>query len=447
MNSVLLVIPPGMPGTTPNREGASGLGAVEPTPDAFRYPPHTVASVGACLRNDGLHVSALDAVALGLDRDQCLARVREAQPAIVAVFVSWATREVDIRFLKDLGDDTVTGKVVAFGPGARFIERERMVADVRLDGEPELAMVSLCRGLFEGREVPAIVSAGEMSGYDSEGLISDLDDLPVPAWELLPIDRYPFLSILSSRGCDHGCGWCPYIVVQGQHYRPRSPASVVHELRHLVQRFHPARIIFRDPVFARDRERLVAICHQILGDPVLQPGRNLKWECETQPEHLDVRLVRLMSLAGCIGIKVGLETTDADLLSREGRVAGEEQAAAYLARAAALARECEGVGIAYRVFVMAGLPGQTIDAARETAGFVTALRPQGLSVKRFKAYPDIRSRVDGLPTEAEVRQQMELLQGAREAIASQPQRRPSRWRRALVRRVYRLQARLCTWRG
>jgi len=53
MPRILLLVPPGLPGMTPNPEGSSGLGGVEHTPRGFRYPPHTVATVAAAVRDAG----------------------------------------------------------------------------------------------------------------------------------------------------------------------------------------------------------------------------------------------------------------------------------------------------------------------------------------------------------------------------------------------------------
>ena len=97
---IVLVVPPGLPGTTPNHEGASGLGAVEPHEAGFRYAPHTVATMAAVLRDGGYEVTVLDATACGLDETAAVKAVLDARPRVVGVFVSWATREADQSFLR-----------------------------------------------------------------------------------------------------------------------------------------------------------------------------------------------------------------------------------------------------------------------------------------------------------------------------------------------------------
>lgn len=438
---VALVVPPAPEGMSPNREGASGLGALEAGSGGFRYPPQTTAQCAAGLAQIGIEPLLIDAPAMGWETDETLARLQEAGTAIVALQVSWATAEVDGAFCRALRAGLPEVTVVAYGAATRWIAPETLGADVLLEGEPDLALVDVCRRLLAGETLPAVVQSSESPGHDAEGYVDDLDGLPRPAWDLLPTERYPFMTVLSSRGCDHGCDWCPYAVAQGTRYRARSAESVVEELVWMVKTFSPKRIVMRDPVFARDRERVAAICHGILRHGSLHPGRNLSWECETRPDHLDAQLVRLMALAGCTGIKAGLETADADLLVAHGRVTDAQAAAAYLQRGASLARECANLGVAYRLYTMVGLPGQTEESVRETAGFVTALRPHTLTTKPFKVYPGIACQRPSAPKD-QIARQIELMEQARSRLAELPQRTPSRWSRALARKIYRLQARL-----
>ena len=434
---VALVVPPGLPGTTPNREGASGLGSVEPGPGGFRYPPHTCAVVAAAVRDAGYGVVAIDGVALGHDVDQCVHATLASEPALIGVFVSWATREADQLFLTSLqGDQGSSAPVVAFGISTRFMHEHLSDADHVLEGEPELAFPEFCTRILGARSsLPRAVAPAYLGldGHDDQGLIIDLDPLPYPAWDLFPTGRYPFLTLLSSRGCEDSCSWCPYIVAQGRHFRTCSPPRVVAEIRDVVRLFQPQRVVFRDPVFALDRDRVAEICHRIIRDPILRPGKVLRWECESRPEHLDRPLLRLMSLAGCVGIKVGLETTDPEVLYRERRLVQGRCAEAYLARVAALARDCARLGIACRLFVLAGLPAQTAQMARETARFVRALHPHSLTLKTVKPYPG--SQLPSAPesSEEEIRAQVAALWDAQSGVAGHRPTQVHRWWRGLER--------------
>jgi radical SAM superfamily enzyme YgiQ (UPF0313 family) len=442
MARIALVIPPGLSGTTANPEGAAGLGAVEETPGAFRYPPHTVATVASVLRTGGDEVRIVDAEALGLDADGAVQAALDSEPELIGVFVSWATQESDRAYLAALRAKGALGvPVVAFGPSTRHMPQALADADLILEGEAELAFGVLSRrALSEPAGLERVVTPEALGvpSYDAHGLLRDLNTLPIPAWDLVPLERYSCVSILNSRGCGEACNWCPYVVAQGRRFRACSPERVLSELRELVSRYQPRRIVFRDPAFAFDRARVEGICRAIRASRELHPGKDLLWECESYPEHLDSDLLGEMSLAGCMGVKVGLESTDAGLLYRGERVRAESDVSAYLAHVARLAGDCARKGIACRLFVMVGLPWQTVEAARETAVFVGTLPIDTLTVKRFKGYPGLKVSQRTQPSEEEVRAQEAAFQEVQRALLERPTRPAKGWRRAMEHVLARL---------
>jgi radical SAM superfamily enzyme YgiQ (UPF0313 family) len=410
---VLLVIPPGLAGTTPNREGAAGLGTVSQGEQGFCYPPHTVAAVASALVAGGHSVVVLDAVAEGLSLaekgrspavERVLALCAKSRVDLVGVFVSWATREADATFLMTLkrvrdearlrgadGEGKVT-PVAAFGVGVAHMSEELLAADHVLEGEPELSFVALASRVAEGASLSWALTPHNLGqdGYDDEGLLSDLDALPFPAWDRLDHSLYPYLTVLGSRGCTGGCCWCPYVVAQGRRFRACSAERVVDELAHLVKHYAPPRIVLRDPVMAHDRGRVEALCAAIARHRTLAPGRNLLWECESRPEHLDPALLRRMNLAGCVGIKIGLETLDEELLATLGRLQPGWDGERYRRHLATVVRACQVTGIAPRLFALTGLPGQTAAMVAEVNRFAARLGVADLALQQLKRYPGHR---------------------------------------------------------
>jgi hypothetical protein len=414
---VNLVNPPSAPGTLANREGAAGMGVVYPSPEAFCYPPHTLATVASSLREAGYQVRAFDGVtgALPFTPAQNAGRTASADRGgrpergwsteladadFIAVFVSYASLDTDLAFIEGLRPQTAA-TLVAFGPAMRFVGEQVLSCapvDAVLVGEAEgfcAAALQYLEARTGSREPQALTpqrlqsscpaqNAGWSTDCDAEGFVCDLDALPFPAWELLPYERYKLLSVFTSRGCPDRCAYCPYAAAQGHHLRTRSVENVLAELAWLSERFRPGRLVFRDPVFAHDRERVVAIC-----EGILRRGLHLSWECESRPEHFDTELLRLMQRAGCQWIKIGLETTDSQVLQKLRRVGSAEEASAYLQHVAEVVRACTNMELQCRAFVMAGLPGQDLQMAQRTREFLEQLKPTALNVKAFERYPGI----------------------------------------------------------
>jgi radical SAM superfamily enzyme YgiQ (UPF0313 family) len=387
---VTLINPPSPAGLTANREGAAGLGYLDHAPAGFAYPPQTIAQVAAVLRQESWTVRALDAVGEGWNLQETL-QAWPTETAVCGVFVSYDTLQADLDFLAALRREKPGAPIIAFGPATRYIQEpleQSGVAGILL-GEAErsfgaAALESLRRGTSAETLTFSPTSLG-LAGYDAEGLLRDLDSLPHPAWELLPVSRYRFLTVMSSRGCGDLCRFCPYVAAQGARFRARAPEGVVEELAWLQKTFSPSRIVFRDPAFAWDQARVEGICRLIL-----ERRLRLNWECESRPEHFDEPLLRLMKRAGCEGVKIGVETVSEELLHSLARLEPEQDAESYREHVGELARVCCEIGLRCRLFVMLGLPGQDQAALDETLRWLEGIGPEVLNVKIFQTYPGIR---------------------------------------------------------
>lgn len=404
------------------------MGVVYPQVGAFFYPPHTLAVAAARLRDAGHWVQTYDGVVEEHGPDL-------SQQEVVGVFVSYASLDTDITFIAALRRQT-PARLIAFGPAMRFVGEHvlaRAPVDAVLIGEAEGFFVAATEHLV-GEEFssgarklgPGTVDA---AGYDEQGLLQNLDVLPIPAWDLLPWTTYPLLTVLSSRGCPDRCAYCPYAAAQGHRFRARSLESVLGELEYLHGQFRPSRLVFRDPVFAHDRERVVRMCHEML-----KRGLSLNWECESRPEHFDTELLRLMKRAGCQWVKIGLETTEETLLVRLCRAASLSEARAYVQHVAGVVEACRTVGLRCRLFVMAGMPGQDVTMAERTRRFVEELRPTALNVKLCEPYPG--TSLPG-PTYDDHQAQLEVLHEAQATLQSaQPAPglfvRSKRWLRRIL---------------
>ncbi len=389
MTHVILINPPSPSDHAANREGTAGMGVVGAQANDFVYPPQTLATVAAVLRANDYEVTCIDAVAEKLDTTAAIARLPATnEPLDVGVFVSQATRRIDMEFIDALAATGLAGEIIAFGPAMRFIGPDVMAhSDVTAVamGEAETALLS------------TLQMAAHEAGGDEDTWIAgpaavdaDPNTLPRPAWDLLPHELYPFLTLQAGRGCDDNCAYCPYVASEGHGRSVRTPEAVVDELAWLARTYPKPRYLFRDIVFAADRAWVEGFCRQV-NDRHLE----VAWECESRPEHFDLGLLRSMARAGCTTIKIGVETLDDDLLANMGRLRAGESADDYRQRVREVLHACEQVGIGCRVFVMIGLPGETDSARTRTREFLAQMRPPYLSVKIYRPYAGVRVEEEG----------------------------------------------------
>lgn len=108
----------------------------------------------------------------------------------------------------------------------------------------------------------AFLSGDELRINEPRTPIENLDELPLPARDLIDMDRYlevweadngySSLTIATSRGCPFGCEWCRE-AVHGDGFRQRSPESVANEVRELNETYDITRLRFVDDVDGIDR--------------------------------------------------------------------------------------------------------------------------------------------------------------------------------------------------
>jgi radical SAM superfamily enzyme YgiQ (UPF0313 family) len=104
--------------------------------------------------------------------------------------------------------------------------------------------------------------------------IENINDLPMPAYDLIPIKAYKnfdsmsrtgsahYMSLFSSRGCPYRCIYCHNIF--GKAFRSRSAENLYSEIRHLYDTYKICDFEILDDVFNLDRRRLMEFCDRII---------------------------------------------------------------------------------------------------------------------------------------------------------------------------------------
>ena len=388
---IAVVNPPNPLETVSNKDTMGGFGQLYPAGAPSRMPPLDIPHAAAVLRQRSIPMEVVECLGSGLDQDQFISRIEQLQPDIIAVRTSLPTFDWDMGVVTRAQECT-GASIILFGPCMSYLHGEALQHDAIdgiLLGEPELALAEIAvRGVAAHH--PHLVTRGDRSGATTQAaVVEDLDSLPFAAWDLMPYTAYsgaelmrditPFVTMQTSRGCPHGCLYCPYPVTQGRRLRYHSVQRVVEEMRWLQDRLGVRAVLFRDPEFALNRERIVTLCEAMVSHDI-----KIAWRCETRIENLDPELVRLMSRAGCIGLNMGVESFDEEVLrSLRRRHVSHERAQAVIA-------EARKAGIGTFCFFILGLPGETIRSSLDTISSALALGCDHLQFTTATPYPGTR---------------------------------------------------------
>ena len=197
--------------------------------------------------------------------------------------------------------------------------------------------------------------------------VEDLDTLPIPRHELLPLDRYrlPFVHgryifVVTSRGCPAGCRFCIKHVTYQNTFRLRSPEHILQEVWKLVE-LGTTNIHFEADLFTLNRDQVVGLCNAILDE---KPP--IRWTCNSRVDFVDEELLRLMARAGCWLISWGIESGSPEILKRCHKGIDPERVEETL-------RWSKAAGIRNWGYFILGLPGETEETIAQTIAFAKKL--------------------------------------------------------------------------
>jgi radical SAM superfamily enzyme YgiQ (UPF0313 family) len=231
------------------------------------YFPLGLLYLAAFLRESGFLVEIFDGTFMHGDQDFVTALAKH-QPKIVGITAVKPNGEKVLQLAEIAKENgafvTVGGPDPTYSPEA-YLKNQSV--DLVVHHEGELTLLEVLELLRDGQlvttslvDLPGIAyrdEYGELVVNPRRHYLLNLDQLPLPARDLVDIEKYlqvwreqngyASLSISVSRGCPYGCKWCADSV-HGQDFRIRSVESVVAEVQSLIQNYDIDRLRVVDDV-------------------------------------------------------------------------------------------------------------------------------------------------------------------------------------------------------
>jgi radical SAM superfamily enzyme YgiQ (UPF0313 family) len=191
--------------------------------------------------------------------------------------------------------------------------------------------------------------------------VENLDDLPMPAWDLINLNSYqmpligePFLMIAPIRGCPYLCTFCTCQTYYGAKIRKASVARVLEEIRRNIREFGVRNFFFWADTFTIDRRYTEELCKALIGS-----GLDIRWTCNSRIDTVNEHLLGLMKQAGCWMLSFGIESFDQRILDgvKKGMKAEKIRPTVEAAKR---------VGLKVVGHIIFGLPGETEETLENT---------------------------------------------------------------------------------
>ncbi len=305
-----------------------------------------------------LHV--LDCRALELSESQMLEEIGKIKPDIIhigdilhttggAAVVyrhNAAAKSIKERF----PDITIVAGGLVYASAPREILKRNPWIDFCITGEQDITFSELIHALEGNDDVSSIAGLafrknGEIVTTKYRDLIPELDELPFPAYDLFPMDRYVGLTYWkgytetwNSRGCPAGCSFCyewsqfdPRGKGDIKFFRMRSSKLVADELQLLYEKHNRNVICMMDDCFNASRTRMEEFLEEMLRRDL---GGKINWVfLGRAPYYLrDLDLFKDFRRAGCFMTLVGIEVTTNVELQEIGKKITVEQVKETIAK-------------------------------------------------------------------------------------------------------------------
>jgi len=233
----------------------------------------------------------------------------------------------------------------------------------------------LGRSLADVRGIAYFDEDGNYRKTERRIRIRNLDDIPLPSWEEIPIENYleaglgngtiqrRAFPMLASRGCPYTCTFCSSPSMWGIRWVSRNPKLVVDEIKFYIKRYNINHIDFNDLTTVINRAWIIEFCKLLISENL---GITWSLSSGTRSEALDHEVLDYMKRAGIERITYAPESGSNKTLERVKKKVNLERMTRSI-------RASVKVGIYSRANFIFGLPEQTKLEALESVAFATKL--------------------------------------------------------------------------
>lgn len=350
-------------------------------------PPLGIASIASYIKLHGYSVEILEANALNLNVQETIDLAISKTPELVGITATTSSFNISSEILEKIKRInvkilTVIGGAHASAAGSRLLD-ECPHIDVVIKGEGEIAFLNVLKN-YKTKNFSKIKGISyrnannEIIDNESNNEYVDINKIPLPAYELLPMEkyslpvhhigvgkkipRYPFFMIFTGRACPMDCNFCASKTIWGNKVRLKTAEKVIEEIDFLVKEYNVKVIDIADDIFTLNKTRL----HKIL-DLLIRRNYNLYFNCSSRVDTIDEYDLFKLKKAGCYLIRYGVESGSQEMLDKMNKNI-------CLKNIEETFELTHKVGITSSASFILGYPGETKETAMQTIRLARKLK-------------------------------------------------------------------------
>jgi len=289
--------------------------------------PQTSLAYLAAMAPANFNVEIIDCIANKMNWPEFLKLLKEKNPRYIVSHVITSTLHNDLRVFKEAKKNNPKVITITMGPHVTALPEKTLEENPELDFivlyEPEITFKELLETIenkknnFKSIRGLASRKNKQIQINEKREYIENLNQLPIPRHDLLPLKKYqfPFMAssftfVVPSRGCPYLCTFCRQPIMWARKFRSRSPKNIIKELKFL-KKLGLREFIFQADTFTIDKNFVIEICKKIIEEKL-----NLRWSTNSRIDTIDKEMLLWMKKAGCWMIAYGIESGSQKILDK-----------------------------------------------------------------------------------------------------------------------------------
>jgi len=242
--------------------------------------------------------------------------------------------------------------------------------DYIVRGEGEYPLLEVCSLIDKNKADKNHILKLKNINYNELRPLINLNDLPVPNYDLLEVKKYPFPTFYTSRGC---MGRCRFCYNRGRNLRFYDTDKMITLITGVLDKYKIKEFTIADDNFANLSQRTTKICEAI-------SKYNSIFHIFLRADQAHDKVIKELKKAGCWAIQFGFESGSQRILDFIRKDTKIEQNIHAI-------KQCKKYGIFVDGSFMIGLPTETESEMNQTIDFIKKYKPDSVDVKIFKPYP------------------------------------------------------------
>lgn len=286
--------------------------------------PLGIGYIASVLREKGHEVELIDLIGTRISRAEFKEIVKNLKTDCIGMggIVTAFNNAVDIvKYIREVHPDVFifAGNTVAYTIPEILMKETSINAVICGEGEltvPDL--VDACQEKRDLRQVKGIIfrdKSGELITTEKREPIANIDTIPYPAWDLMPMETYfknanhRYCVISTVRGCPYNCGYCCKTFMDYK-VRYRSAKSILEELLEFHKRYNISCFYFWDDISTINKERILEFC-KLKMESELAP---MEWNLAARANLIDEDIIIALKESNSKRIGFGIESMNQGVL-------------------------------------------------------------------------------------------------------------------------------------